>query len=187
MEIKVISHNQKSIEEKVKEFIINNKDKEIVDIHFTQYKTRVNAFIILKEKSLQKLTNEEVRILKALVFDSLSMQKGSGGNYGILYTLKKLKEYGVVDFYNEDNVRVCMWAKPKFMFEYIFNKEQQNIVMLLKKEGELKQIDISNKTRIPRTTVTRRLEELERMDVIKRRLEGPSKNVKLSEWFQDNF
>ncbi len=188
MEVKVISAHARIVEEKVNEFIKNNKDKEIVDVHFTQDGAKVNAFIMLTEKPLQKLTDEEVRILKNLVFGSPARKDAPGKfDYNVLYVLKKLKSYGVVEFDDESNVRMCEWAKPKFLFEYLFDKEQKNIVMLLKKEGELKQIDITNKTSIPRTTLSRRLEELESMGVVERRLDGPSKNVRLSEPFGKNF
>ncbi len=185
MEIRHISSCYSDIEYKVNEFIL---DKEIIDIHFTQAGDIVNAFILVNTKSLQKLTDEEIKVLNALVLGGLTrreiLHKFSPR---VLYSIEKLNECKIVKFDDHDNVDIYEWAKPKFIFEYLLTKEQQDIVMILKKENELTQIEICNKTRIPRTTVSRKLEELEGMNVVERYLDGTSKKVKLTKWVYDNL
>ena len=54
------------------------------------------------------------------------------------------------------------------MYEYILNEEEKNYVMLLKKEDELIQNKIVKKTSIARNTVSRRLDNLEKICIVKR-------------------
>ncbi|ODS37420.1 hypothetical protein BEH94_06155 [Candidatus Altiarchaeales archaeon WOR_SM1_SCG] len=69
----------------------------------------------------------------------------------------------------------------------MLGKEQKDIIMTLKKEGRLKQIEITGKVGFSRTTVSRRLNDLEKMGIVTRDADGTSKKIELLAWFRDNL
>jgi hypothetical protein len=139
-------------------------------------------------KTIPKLTDKEIKVLNALISQSMSEEELSKKiGPAVSYTTEKLKSYNLIYFDDAGKAHIHEWAKPKFIYEYILDSEQQSIVMLLKKEDSLTQTKISGKTNISPSTLTRRLEKLEEMKVIERQTGGSQKNVKLTNWFRNNI
>ena len=172
-------------------FYVFRKDKQkqegkISNIDGTDRITETGDSIAAK--TIPKLTDDEVKVLKEIIFKDMSEEELSGKiGPTVSYTLEKLKNYNIIHIDDSGKVHVHDWAKPKFIYEYKLDPEQKNIVMLLRKEGELTQTKISKKTKIAPATLTRRMENLEVMKIVERRVDGSRKNVKLTCWFRDNL
>ena len=137
---------------------------------------------------LPEFTKDEIKVIRALAVEGSTESEISGKlGAGALYILKKLKQKGII--YSDDKNRLYLSKKLKagFVFEYMLGKEQKDIIMTLKKEGRLKQIEITRKVGFSRTTVSRRLNDLEEMGIVKRDIDGTSKKIELSSWFGDNL
>jgi uncharacterized membrane protein len=138
--------------------------------------------------SIPEFTNEEVKVIRALaVSGSKESEISKKLGAGAVYTIEKLKERGIVYADDENSLQLSMEIKPRFIFEYMLEKGHKDIVMTLKKEGRLKQIEITHKVGVSRTTVSRRLTELEEMNVVSRCADGTSNKIELSGWFLNNF
>jgi len=138
--------------------------------------------------SAADFTREEVKVISVLAIDGsteneISKKLGAGASY----TLEKLKQKGIIYFDAKNNTNLRVELKPKFIFEHILGKEEKDIVMILKKHGRLKQIEITAKVKFSRTTVSRRLTDLEKLNIVVRCADGTSKKVELSPWFRDNL
>ena len=143
---------------------------------------------VIKPREIPKLTDDEIKVLKLLVSQSASEEELSQKiGPTVSYTLEKLKNYNIIYPAGSGKMHIHDWAKPKFIYEYILDSEQKNIVMLLKKESTLTQTRISRKTNISQSTLARRLEKLEAMKIIERTADGSRKNVKLAGGFKDNI
>jgi len=147
-----------------------------------------DATVKIPAKSLPEFTKDEIKVIKALAVEGSTENEISGKlGAGALYILKKLNEKGII--YSDDKNRLYLPEKLKagFIFEYMLGKEQKDIIMTLKKEGRLKQIEITGKVGFSRTTVSRRLNDLEKMGIVTRDADGTSKKIELLAWFRDNL